>query len=283
MWIPEDDLLFLKYVSNKRDKCYHMMALDTSARPHEILNLKIKDVMFKLTPDSKRQYAEVLLNGKTGSRPAPLIQSIPYVKAWLDEHPRKNVPNSPLFVSLNNQSNHYTRQLTREGLYGVYDDYKKAFFPKLLQDPAIPAQDKEKIKALLAKPWNPYTLRHSGIGCYAFIVKNGEDNRVHSDYGLAAHNSTNNVAEYTGTIRVLITNNYQNENIVIKGDSRLVINQLKNNYQVRAANIIPLYLKAKSLVSRFKCIQFEWIPRERNREADKLACRAYEDIVHTRR
>ena len=163
MWMPEDDLLFLKYVSNKRDKCYHMVALDTSARPHEILNLKIKDVMFKLTPDGKRQYAEVLLNGKTGSRPTPLIQSIPYVKAWLDEHPRKNVPNSPLFVSLNNQSNHYTRQLTREGLYGVYDDYKKVFFPKLLQDPAIPAQDKEKIKVLLAKPWNPYTLRHSGL------------------------------------------------------------------------------------------------------------------------
>jgi integrase/recombinase XerD len=163
MWTSEDDLLFLKYVSNKRDKCYHMMALDTSARPHEILNLKIKDVMFKLTPDGKRQYAEVLLNGKTGSRPTPLIQSIPYVKAWLDEHPRKNVPNSPLFVSLNNQSNHYTRQFTREGLYGVYDDYKKAFFPKLLLDSAIPAQDKEKIKALLAKPWNPYTLRHSGL------------------------------------------------------------------------------------------------------------------------
>ena len=79
MWIPEDDLLFLKYVSNKRDKCYHMVALDTSARPHEILNLKIKDVIFKLTPDGKRQYAEVLLNGKTGSRPTPLIQSIPYV------------------------------------------------------------------------------------------------------------------------------------------------------------------------------------------------------------
>jgi integrase len=128
MWTAEDDLLFLKYVSNKRDKCYHMVALDTSARPHEILSLKIKDIMFKLTPDGKRQYAEVLLNGKTGSRPTPLIQSIPYVKAWLDEHPRKNVPNSPLFVSLNNQSKHYARQLTREGLYGVCMTITKRLF-----------------------------------------------------------------------------------------------------------------------------------------------------------
>jgi len=94
--------------------------------------------------------------------PTPLIQSIPYVKAWLDEHPRKNVPNSPFFVSLNNQSNHYTRQLTREGLYGVHEDYKKAFFPKLLQDLLYRRKTKRK-KVLLAKPWNPYTLRHSGL------------------------------------------------------------------------------------------------------------------------
>jgi ribonuclease HI len=47
---------------------------------------------------------------------------------------------------------------------------------------------------------------------------------------LAANNSTNNVAEYTGIIRALewlIANNYQNESIVINGDSQLVIQQIK--------------------------------------------------------
>lgn len=34
-----------------------------SARPHEILNLKIKDIMFKKTEDGNRQYAEVLIKG----------------------------------------------------------------------------------------------------------------------------------------------------------------------------------------------------------------------------
>jgi hypothetical protein len=47
LWTQEDDLLFLKWVTNKRDKCYHTMARDLSARPHEILNLKIKDILFK--------------------------------------------------------------------------------------------------------------------------------------------------------------------------------------------------------------------------------------------
>jgi len=53
LWTQEDDLLFLKWVTNKRDRCYHTMARDLSARPHEILNLKIKDVVFKIAGKQK--------------------------------------------------------------------------------------------------------------------------------------------------------------------------------------------------------------------------------------
>lgn len=165
LWIPQDDLLFLKYVTNKRDRCYHTMSRDLSARPHEILGLRIKDVVFKTVDDGK-QYAEVLVNGKTGSRQIPLIQSIPYIKDWLSDHPSRNNPNSPIFVSLNNQSNGRKR-LTINGLYKIYDDYKNVFFPKLLSvtDPSttISSEDKDKIKALLAKPFNPYVRRHTGL------------------------------------------------------------------------------------------------------------------------
>jgi hypothetical protein len=57
----------------KRDRCYHTVARDLSARPHEILGLKIKDVVFKRM--DKYEYAETIVNGKTGSRQLPLIQS----------------------------------------------------------------------------------------------------------------------------------------------------------------------------------------------------------------
>jgi integrase len=103
LWSQEDDSLFLKWVTNKRDRCYHTMARDLSARPHEILNLKIKDIAFKNIEDGK-QYAEVLVNGKTGSRHIPLIQSIPYIKEWLSNHPSRNNPNSPLFIGLSKNS-----------------------------------------------------------------------------------------------------------------------------------------------------------------------------------
>jgi integrase len=54
LWTAEDDSLFLKYCPNPRDRCYHAMSRDSAARPHELLKLRIKDVVFKLTSDSKK-------------------------------------------------------------------------------------------------------------------------------------------------------------------------------------------------------------------------------------
>ena len=85
MWSQEDDLLFLKYCPSKRDRCYHAISRDSSCRPHELLKMRIKDIVFKTAGD--RQYAEVLVNGKTGQRQIPLINSIPYLKDWLADHP----------------------------------------------------------------------------------------------------------------------------------------------------------------------------------------------------
>lgn len=57
LWTQEDDKLFLKWVTNKRDRCYHTVARDLSARPHEILGIKIRDVVFKNA--NNYQYAEI--------------------------------------------------------------------------------------------------------------------------------------------------------------------------------------------------------------------------------
>jgi hypothetical protein len=52
------------------------------------------------------------------------------------------------------------KQLTVNGLYTIY---KEIFFPKLLDDSTLPAEEKEKIKGLLSKPFNPYIRRHSAL------------------------------------------------------------------------------------------------------------------------
>ena len=158
LWTQDDDQLFLKYCPSKREKCYHMIARDTACRPHEILGLRIKDVTFKMAND--RQYAEVLVNGKTGSRSVPLINSIPYVKDWIDVHPQRTNPNAFLIFG-NGKS--YGRKLTSDTMNSIYTGFKNKFFPKLLQDPSVSPEDKIKIKELLQKPWNPYIIRHSAL------------------------------------------------------------------------------------------------------------------------
>lgn len=101
IWTSEDHALFLKYCPEKRDRCYHTMANDTSCRPHELLALRIKNIKFKVSSNGT-QYAEVdIIQSKTKPRTLPLIFSIPYVKDWIDSHPTKaNNPNTFLFISL---------------------------------------------------------------------------------------------------------------------------------------------------------------------------------------
>ena len=163
LWTLEDDLVFLKWCPNKRDRCYHAISRDLSARPQEILDLKIKDVIFRQVGNNK-QYAdaEVLVNGKTGSRHLPLIDSLPYVKEWLDQHPHRNNKNAYLICTMNRSN--VGGRLTRDGLLHIYtSQYKEKYFPMLLKDPTVSKEEKRKIEDLLTKPWNLYIRRHSSL------------------------------------------------------------------------------------------------------------------------
>ncbi|MGH9974345.1 MAG: hypothetical protein ACRD8Z_00700, partial [Nitrososphaeraceae archaeon] len=160
LWTLDDDLIFLKWCPSVRDRCYHAISRDLSARPHEILNLRIKDIVIKQA--GTKQYAEVLVNGKTGTRHLPLIDSLPYVKEWLDQHPRRNNKNAYLICSM--YRGNIGGKLTRTGLLNLYTrQYKKNHFPNLLSGPTISKEDKQKIEDLLKKPWNLYIRRHSSL------------------------------------------------------------------------------------------------------------------------
>lgn len=159
LWSQQDDLLFLKYCPSLRDKCYHAVSRDLSCRPHEILRSKIRDITFKTI--GKAQYAEVVVNGKTGTRAIPLINSIPYLKDYLDhEHPQPGNPNSPFISGI---CKSLGRHLSSAAIAKAYKNYKNFLFPKLLESPNILPEDKVQIRELLKKPWNPYIRRHSAL------------------------------------------------------------------------------------------------------------------------
>jgi integrase len=168
LWAQEDDLLFLKYCPNKRDRCYHMLSRDSSCRPHELLKLTINAISFKTS--GGYQYAEITVNGKTGSRTIPLFSCIPYLKDWLDEHPQRGNSSAMLFPSMSDKN--FGRKMMSSGaIHLTYRRYKLTYFPKLLNDPGISPEDKIKIKELLKKPWNPYIRRHSVLTEKAQILK----------------------------------------------------------------------------------------------------------------
>jgi ribonuclease HI len=84
--------------------------------------------------------------------------------------------------------------------------------------------------------------------------------------------ATNNVAEYHGLIAALQwAIDHDVRQLAIKGDSQLIIEQMKGNYKVKNEGLKPLYLKAKLLVMQIGDVSFEHVRREHNTEADRLS------------
>jgi integrase/recombinase XerD len=167
LWTQQDDVLFLKYCPAKRERCYHAISRDLSARPHEIVKLKIRDLSFKTIGSS--QYVEVVVNGKTGTRSMPLINSVPYLKDYLDhEHSQPGNPNAPLICGTGRGLG---RHIGAKRIGSIYEEYRKRTFPKLLESPNISPEDRQKITELLKKPWNPYIRRHSALTEKSTILK----------------------------------------------------------------------------------------------------------------
>ena len=110
-------------------------------------------------------------------------------------------------------------------------------------------------------------------GAGAVIYKN--DIEIYCSSVFVGKKETNNVAEYTGLISGLQEAVEQNiKNIIVKGDSLLVIKQMKGEYQVKAENMMHLYQKAKKLEKMFDSIAYTHVYREHNKRADALSNQA---------
>lgn len=84
--------------------------------------------------------------------------------------------------------------------------------------------------------------------------------------------TTNNVAEYSALIVALEeAAKLKAEHLRIFTDSELLYNQLKGQYKIKSENLKGLHKQANELARGFKKIELKQIPREENKEADKLA------------
>ena len=123
-----------------------------------------------------------------------------------------------------------------------------------------------------------YTMHFDGCskgnpgvaGAGAVIYKN--DIEIWSNSKYVGDKETNNVAEYTGILIGMNAALDQNiKNIHVKGDSQLVIKQMRGEYKVKSANLLQLFNQAKRLELNFEKITYEHVYRSDNKRADVLS------------
>jgi ribonuclease HI len=90
--------------------------------------------------------------------------------------------------------------------------------------------------------------------------------------------TTNNQAEYRAIITALEKAiNLGAKQVELNSDSELVVRQIRGEYRVKKATLKPLYHRVKQLQSQLEGFTITHIPRQQNKEADRLANMALKD------
>ena len=111
-----------------------------------------------------------------------------------------------------------------------------------------------------------------GPAGYGAVVLDAETGATLAERKAAIGIATNNVAEYQGLIAGLgAAAELGAVEVQVQLDSKLVIEQMAGRWQVKHEAMRPLKRQAAELATGFDRISYEWIPRERNRQADRLA------------
>lgn len=116
-----------------------------------------------------------------------------------------------------------------------------------------------------------------GPAGYGSVVKDADGEVLLERWG-SLGTTTNNVAEYTGLIEGLkAARELKATHVGVRMDSKLVVEQMSGRWQIKNPGLRPLAAQAATLVGDFTRVTFDWIPRERNKDADALANRAMDE------
>lgn len=138
----EEILKMIEAVDHQRDKALISTLYESGCRIGELLTLRLKHVKLD-------QYgAQVILSGKTGMRRVRLWLSCPYLISWMNIHPLKDNPDSPLWTELGRRKKAEKDKITYER---KHIGYRAAV--KVLQRAAQKAGVKKRI--------HPHLFRHT--------------------------------------------------------------------------------------------------------------------------
>ncbi len=119
-----------------------------------------------------------------------------------------------------------------------------------------------------------------GPAAYGAVLKNADTGEVIAEDGTTIGEATNNVAEYSGLIAGLrMAEEFApGADIEVRMDSKLVVEQMSGNWKVKHPSMRPLAVEASRLAPFGTT--YVWVPRERNKHADRLANEALDGKRH---
>jgi ribonuclease HI len=110
-----------------------------------------------------------------------------------------------------------------------------------------------------------------GPASYAAIIYGPDGSQVFQ-IGKYLGRDTNNVAEYYALISALdYAANHGITRLRVNSDSELLVRQMQGRYKVKSPDLRPLFERASKLARTLEYFSVQHVPREMNRDADRLA------------
>ncbi|MBV0924528.1 tyrosine-type recombinase/integrase [Halomicroarcula limicola] len=132
--------------NNPRDRALIWMLYETGARIGELIDLTVGDI------EDRKHGKKVVIEGKTGARRLPLVESVPHINKWLNDHPNPT-KDAPLWCKIQQ---------------GGPDDQLGY---RYIRDKILRKTMKE---ADIDKPSNPHHYRHSRASYLANHLKEAQ-------------------------------------------------------------------------------------------------------------
>ncbi|WP_406198071.1 bifunctional RNase H/acid phosphatase [Kitasatospora sp. NBC_01560] len=111
-----------------------------------------------------------------------------------------------------------------------------------------------------------------GPAGYGAVVRDGDTGLIIAEAAEFIGHATNNVAEYKGLIAGLRAAREidPDASVDVRMDSKLVVEQMSGRWKIKHPDMQPLAAEARTVLPRSQ-VKYTWIPREKNKDADRLA------------
>ncbi|MBU5689358.1 MAG: tyrosine-type recombinase/integrase [Candidatus Aenigmarchaeota archaeon] len=196
--ITKDELTkMISRCDNSRDKALLIVLFESGARISEILNMNLNDIYFEQidTPQGKATICVISVMGKTGQREIMLVESVPLLKEYLSQHPYRDRPDYPLWLTYSKKNRHqrltydaFVRQLKKICKRAAL---QKRIYPHLFRHSSVTYYSKILTDQQLKKRYG-WSNDSKMLNIYSHLTQNDVNMRILESFGLVKKESETN-------------------------------------------------------------------------------------------